>query len=187
MRHFPSMLRHIPAANFLRHFPSTMRHKPAVGFTTISADCDIFRRRCDIFRKLWRFPAMRHFPALQCLKHDMSTRGRTLIYEAFNYSFYLSFMCPRNVWLTIFCFKTIWVTVWTILVSVIIFLDFARNINYVKLYYQRYDQAYIINSIETIDQHWKTNTNSFKILNLTWSVVIYIYIKQKWPINEDCA
>jgi len=64
LRHFPSMLRHIPAAIFLRHFPSTMRHIPAGGFTTFSADCDIFRRQCDIFRRLWRFPAMRHFPAL---------------------------------------------------------------------------------------------------------------------------
>jgi len=44
-----------------------MRHIPAVGFTTFSADCDISRRRCDIFRRLWRFPAMRHFPALQRL------------------------------------------------------------------------------------------------------------------------
>jgi len=49
---------------FLRHFPSTMRHIPAVGFTTFSADCDISRRQCDISRRLWRFPAMRHFPAL---------------------------------------------------------------------------------------------------------------------------
>ena len=48
-----------------------LRHIPAVGFTTFSADCDISRRRCDIFRRLWRFPAMRHFPALHCSKHTV--------------------------------------------------------------------------------------------------------------------
>ena len=52
----------------MRHFPSTMRHIPAVGFTTFSADCDISRRQCDIFRRLRRFPAMRHFPALHWVR-----------------------------------------------------------------------------------------------------------------------
>jgi len=64
--------------NFLRHFPSKMRHTsiPAVRFTTFSADCDISRWQCDISRRLWRFPAMRHFPALHSF-HKISKSNFT--------------------------------------------------------------------------------------------------------------
>jgi len=73
------MLRHIPAVNFFATFPVNNATYTGSGVTTFLADCDISRRRCDIFRRLWRFPAMRHFPALQTASYNLVLKQNYLI------------------------------------------------------------------------------------------------------------
>ena len=78
------MLRHIPAANVFATFPVNNATYPDSGLYDVFSRLRHFPATVRHFPRLWRFPAMRHFPALQCKRHVSLLTLKQLIRASLN-------------------------------------------------------------------------------------------------------